>query len=159
MQEIKQIVRIINADIPGSKSMDIALTSITGIGHSFSQAVCSALKMDQHRKIGSLSKEEVKKVEEVIKSPESYKIPSYLFNRENDPETGKNKHIINPDLKLTHEFDIKNLKTIKSYRGIRHAQGLPLRGQRTRSNFRKGKTVGVSKKKAKAAQKQAKKSK
>jgi len=59
-------------------------------------------------------------------------------------------------LKLRKEFDIKRLKKVKSYRGMRHAFGLPVRGQRTRSHFRKGRSVGVQKKKVKP-QKGAKK--
>ena len=149
MPELRQIVRIINADIVGERQLHMALTQVYGVGHSLSTAICNVLKMEIYRKVGTLSNEEVKKIEDVIKNPISYKIPSYLLNRRRDPETGKDHHVISSDLKLTQEFDIKRLKKIKSYRGIRHAQGLPVRGQKTRSNFRKGKAVGVSKKKKK----------
>ncbi|MBU4308527.1 MAG: 30S ribosomal protein S13 [Nanoarchaeota archaeon] len=79
------------------------------------------------------------------------KLPEFLFNRLKDFETGENKYLVGSDLELKKEFDIKRLKKIKSYRGIRHAAGLPLRGQRTRSNFRKNrKKAGGIKKKNKA---------
>jgi len=149
MAEFKQIVRIINADIHGEKQLCHALTSISGVGYSFSASVCNVLNLDCYRKVGSLSMEEIKKIEDAIKNPSQYKIPSSLFNRKADPETGQDRHLLSSDLKLTTEFDIKMLKKIRSYRGIRHAMGLPVRGQRTRSNFREGKAVGVSKKKAK----------
>ena len=147
MAELRQIVRIINADIPGERQIHRALMHISGIGPSFSVAICNVLKMNHHKKVGSLSPEEVKKIEDVIKNPLVYKIPPFMVNRRRDPETGKDLHTIGSDLRLSLEFDIKRLKKIRSYRGIRHAQGLPLRGQKTRSNFRKGKAVGVSKKK------------
>ncbi len=66
-------------------------------------------------------------------------------------ETGKDKHLTGNELKLQKEFDIRFLKKIKCYRGMRHAYGLPVRGQRTRGNFRKGAAVGVMKKAAKVA--------
>ncbi len=150
MPDIKQIVRIINADIPGNKQLVNALTSVSGIGYSFSAAICNSLNLDKKIKVGVLSPEQIKKIEQVIKEPEKFHFPSYLFNRRIDPETGKNLHLITSNLKLTQEFDIKNMKKIKSYKGVRHALGLPVRGQKTRSNFRKGKAIGVSKKKAKA---------
>ncbi len=147
MQEIKQIVRITNADIPGNKQLSLALTSINGIGHNFSYAVCNTLNLDKYKKVGTLSTEEIKKIEDVIKNPSSYNIPTFLYSRKRDPETGLDKHLITSNLKLTQEFDIKTFKKIKSYKGIRHVLGLPVRGQKTRSNFRRGKTIGVSKKK------------
>ena len=64
-------------------------------------------------------------------------------------------HLISTDLKLRKEFDIKFMKKIKSYKGMRHASGLPVRGQRTRAHFRTGTSLGVVK--AKLAQKQSEK--
>lgn len=143
----KQIVRIINKDLFGHIQLCTALSKIQGIGYSFSNAVCNVLEFPKTKKIGTLEKEEIKKIEDVIKNPEKYKIPSYIFNRRKDMETGKDKHIITSDLKLTKEFDIKRLRKIKCYRGMRHSWGLPVRGQKTKGHFRKGKSMGVKKKK------------
>jgi len=77
-----------------------------------------------------------------------------LFNRRRDFDTGEDLHLIASDLKLRKEFDIKNLKEIKSYRGMRHAFGLPVRGQRTKGHFRKGAAVGVRRKGLKLAPKE-----
>ena len=72
------------------------------------------------------------------------------MNRRKDFETGKDAHYITTDLDMKKEFDVRRLKKIRSYRGLRHALGQPTRGQRTRSHFRKrGKTVGVQKSKPK----------
>ena len=70
-----------------------------------------------------------------------------MKNRRSDPETGVTSHLYGSDLDMKKEFDIKRMKKIKSYKGIRHTMKLPVRGQRTRSHFRKGgKAVGVMKK-------------
>ncbi len=153
MAELRQIVRIINADVLGTKQIAHALTAVSGIGPSFAASICNTMHIDHRKKIGSLSPDEVKKIEEVIKNPGTYNIPRHVYNRQRDPETGLDKHIITSDLKLSKEFDVKMMKKIKSYKGIRHALGLPVRGQKTRSHFRKGKSVGVVKKKAEAAKK------
>ena len=64
-------------------------------------------------------------------------------------ESGEDQHVSGADLKLRREFDIKRLKKIRSYRGIRHVANLPVRGQRTKANFRRnrGKSVAATKKK------------
>ena len=150
---VKQIVRVSQADIPGNRQLVHALTAISGVGYSFSASICNTLKFDQQKKIGTLDDQEIKKIEQVIANPLQFNIPVFMLNRKKDPETGKDIHITVAKLRLTKEFDIKMLKTIKSYKGIRHALGLPLRGQRTRSNFRRGKTVGVSKMRVKKGKK------
>ena len=141
-----RVVRILSKDIEGRESIYSGLTKIKGISWSMSNAICKKLEFDKKRKIGSLSEEEMKKIEEFIKNPD---IPLYLINRRNDFESGENSHLIGGDLELKKEFDIKRLKKIKSYRGFRHMSGLPVRGQRTRSNFRrnKAKGAGIRKKK------------
>ena len=120
------------------------LTKIKGVSWTLSNAVCKTLGIDKSKKIGALTDDEIKKISDFFKNP---KLPTYLLNRREDLESGENKHLIGIDLELANEFDIKRLRKIKSYRGSRHAQGLPLRGQKTKSNFRKGKSLGVSRKK------------
>ncbi|MBI2499816.1 30S ribosomal protein S13 [Candidatus Woesearchaeota archaeon] len=153
-EELRPIVRIISSDIPGGKQVYDALTKVSGVSYSLSSAICNIMNINKYKKVGSLSQEEVKKIEDIIKNPVKYKLPSYLLNRRRDPDTGQDIQLIAADLKLTREFDIKKLKRIRTYRGIRHALGLPVRGQKTRSHFRKGRSVGVQKKKI-AAQKAA----
>lgn len=141
----EKIIRILSKDIEGKMKIYPGLTKIKGISWGLSNAICKTLKIDKNRKIGSLTNEEIKKITEFIKNP---KIPVYLINRRSDFETGENKHLTSSDLELQTGFDIKKLRKIKSYRGHRHAAGLPSRGQRTRSNFRrkKSKSVGIKKK-------------
>ena len=99
-----------------------------------SNAVCKKMNIDKNRKIGSLKEDEVKKIENFVKNPT---LPKFLMNRSSDFETGKERHLTGSDLDLVKEFDIKRLKKIRTYRGLRHSVGLPSRGQRTKSHFRK----------------------
>ena len=94
-----------------------------------------------------LDKTEIEKITEFLNDP---KLPAFLVNRRKDFETGKDSHLITSTLDMKKEFDIRRLKKIRSYRGLRHAFGHPTRGQRTKSHFRaigKKKAVGVQKKK------------
>ena len=155
MSDIKQIIRVLNTDIDGNKPLFMALKKIKGIGVNFSNIICNILTLDKRRKVGSLSPEEIKKTEALIENPKE--IPSWALNRRKDYDTGNDLHITTSKLKLTQEFDLKRLKKIKSNRGLRHAWGLPVRGQRTRAHFRKGKSVGVQKKKIQQDKKGGKK--
>ncbi|MBT3395390.1 30S ribosomal protein S13 [archaeon] len=148
-KDFKHIVRISMTDIDGKKSIIGGLIKVKGIGHSFSNAICVALDLDKNKRIGDLKDAEIQQIEEALKDPEKIGIPSWALNRRKDYDEGIDKHKINIDLKLQKEFDYKRLQKIKSYRGLRLSVGLPVRGQRTRSNFRsnKGKGMGVKKKK------------
>ncbi len=136
----ERIVRILDEDIEGAMRIYAGLAKIKGISWSMANAICKKLKIDKNRKVGSLTDAEVKKISNFIKNPE---IPSFIFNRRFDFETGKQRYLTGTDLELQKEFDIKRLKKIKSYRGIRHSAGLPVRGQRTKSHFRKNKKKGA----------------
>ena len=146
MQNIKELVRIANADIKGHKAVVFGLTRIFGVGFSFANTVCTINNIDKNKKVGSLSEEEIKKIESTIKTLDQ--VPTWCRNRRKEMASGKDEHETGPQLKLRQEFDVRRLKKIKSYRGMRHAAKLPVRGQRTRGHFRKsGKAVGVVKKK------------
>ena len=148
-KEFKHIVRIANTDLDGNKSIYHALRKVKGINFMFSHMVCALAGIDKHKKAGYLSEEEINRISEVIKNPLKFGAPEYMLNRRFDYTTGESTHLIGGDLKFTVESDIKRMKMIKCYRGIRHALGLPVRGQRTRSNFRKnkGKVLGVQRRK------------
>ena len=145
--EIRHIVRVAATELPGDKPLWLALTKIKGISFMFSNAVVKVLNLDPKKPIGSFTDEELEKIEDCIRNPDRYGIPSWLYNRRKDLFTGKDVHVSGPELELAVKQDIDFMKKIKSYRGIRHALGLKVRGQRTRSTGRKGRTVGVQRKK------------
>ena len=149
MAEYRHIVRVSNTDLKGEKQLHMALHKIKGISFMFSNFICFSAKVEPIKKAGDLTEEEVKRLEDVIKNPAKYNCPTWLLNRRKDYETGADMHLINTDLDLSKDGDIKRMKKVKSYKGLRHTWGLPVRGQRTRSNFRKNKgkvSLGVVKK-------------
>ena len=146
----ERLMRILAKDIEGKMTVYAGLAKIKGISWTFSNAMCKKLKIDKKRKIGSLTEEEIKKIEKFVKESD---LPTYLLNRRRDFNSGEDKHLVGSDLDLSKEFDIKRLKKIKSYRGLRHATNLPSRGQRTKSNFRKNRRKGSGIKKKKKVEK------
>jgi small subunit ribosomal protein S13 len=147
-EQVKHIVRIANTDLVGEKAILVALKKIKGIGFIYSNMVCRLAHINPMKKAGLLGSSEIERLNEIILNPEKFSIPTWMMNRKKDFETGKTTHMITGTLDFTVEQDMRRLKKIKSYRGIRHSTGLTVRGQRTKSNFRrnKGKVVGVKRK-------------
>ena len=152
--EYRYLVRVANTDLDGRKPIGHALRRITGVGSMFAHAVCAVSGVDPYAQTGKLSDSEIREIDAVLSNPLQHSIPAWLFNRRRDPESGEAKHLLTSELKFQRENDIKLMKRIKTYKGMRHSKGLPVRGQRTRSNFRKNKgkvSLGVKKGAAKAA--------
>jgi small subunit ribosomal protein S13 len=122
------MARIAGVNLPTQKRLEIGLTYIYGIGPSTAHKICTALELDPDEKVRDLTDEEVTKLRQYI-----------------DGELQ-----VEGDLRRDRAQAIKRLTEIGSYRGIRHRRGLPVRGQRTKTNARtrKGpaKTVGRGKK-------------
>lgn len=121
--------RIAGVDIPSEKRVDIGLRLIYGVGKSNVYPILTAAKIDPARRIKELNEEEINRLQKLI---EGYKVEG--------------------DLRREIQENIKRLKEIGSYRGMRHSHNLPARGQRTRSNARtkrgRRSTVGAIRKKA-----------
>lgn len=147
-KEIRQIIRIAGVDLDGSKPLNHQLIKVKGVGVSYSNMICSMVGIDKLKKSGDLTDEEIKRIEDALSNPSNFGAPPWMLNRRKDPETGKDIHVISNDLKFVQDNDIKMMRKIKSYKGVRHSAGLPVRGQKTKSNFRKnkGKVAGVKKK-------------
>jgi small subunit ribosomal protein S13 len=142
MSETKEVVRIARTGIDGTKPVGKALTALKGVGDMYANAVAG--KMDySDQKIGNLSDEKIDEIEEKLKNPEQLELPEWIRNRRKDRESGEDQHLIESDLELRKEFDIRRYKEIGSYRGWRHKIGLPVRGQKTKSSFRSGSKIGV----------------
>jgi small subunit ribosomal protein S13 len=153
--EPRRIVRLLSTDVDGRLPVVRALRKIKGISFMFSNAVCLSTGVDPKKKLGLLTEAEIMGINEYFKSLGQGKnnLPLWMINRRNDIETGENFHLIGSSLDFRKREDINTMKRMRAYRGVRHEFGLPVRGQRTRSSFRKNKTVGVSRKKAMAARK------
>lgn len=124
------MARLLGITLPDEKRIDYALTLLYGIGWSNVEAVLSQSKVDPSKRVRQVTEEEFKKITEVIEK--NFKVEG--------------------DLREQLTENIKRLREIGSYRGSRHAKGLPSRGQRTKSNARtkrgKRKTVGALRKEA-----------
>ena len=147
-EDFRHLVRIANTDLKGEKKIISALRNIRGVGFQFANAICFMANVDKSKQVGYLSDDEMKRLDEVIKDPQKFGAPVWMLNRRRGYDDDSNKHLTLAELDFTKDNDIKMMKKIKSFRGMRHAFGLPVRGQRTKSNFRKskGKVLGVQRK-------------
>lgn len=121
------MARVVNVEIPDNKAIEISLTYIYGIGRSTARKICDSSKVDYQKKVKDLTDKEVTKIREEVSN---YKVEG--------------------DLRREIQYNIKRLMEIRTYRGMRHRSGLPVRGQSTKQNARtrKGprKTVANKKK-------------
>jgi len=160
--ESRYIVRIAGKDLNGNLPIYFALTGIRGFSHRMSKNIAiifeKETKIPADTKLGVLPENMDKRLEEIVLNPEKHGIPTWCLNRRKEIETGENKHLIMADLEFSLKKDLQRMKETKSYKGLRHSWGLPVRGQRTKSTHRgKGPVVGVQKKDVKQAAAPAKK--
>ena len=145
-EEFRHRLRIIDTDVDGTLKVSYALAKIKGVGPSLADAMLRKTGIGSDKRAGFLTEAEIDRLEELIKDPAKGGLPSWLFNRRKEQETGKDTHLISSDLVLRTKMDIDKMKEIKSWRGYRHAYGLKVRGQRTKTTGRAGKALGVKKK-------------
>ena len=107
------MARVGGINIPDNKHVDVALTHIYGIGRKTAQVICNKLNINYSKKVSELSENELDTIRDELKSFQ-----------------------IEGDLRREINFNIKRLMDLGCYRGIRHRKGLPLRGQRTKTNAR-----------------------
>jgi len=152
-EEFRHIMRIVDANVDGTLKASYAVSKVRGISVRLAHAILRKADIDPEKRAGFLTEAEIDKIEEIVKDPLKYGVPSWFANRRKDPESGKNTHLISADLILKSKTDIQEMKDTKSWRGYRHAYGLKVRGQRTKTTGRAGKALGVKKKEimAKAA--------
>lgn len=112
--KVNNMPRIAGVNIPEDKRIEIALTYIYGIGHSLSKKILAQSKLDPNIRANKLSAQELNKLRGLI-------------------EEG---HKVEGELRREVQLNIKRLKDINCYRGVRHIKGLPVRGQQTRTNGR-----------------------
>lgn len=143
---MRVLVRVLGTDLDGDKKVGTAILKIRGVSHSFSKAICGAAKIDSNKKLGSFTENEIAELEQAIKSPLELGVPVWIVNRRKNIEDGKDLHVSSAGVDVSTKFDVKRMIDKKSYKGVRHMLGLPVRGQRTRSSFRHGRTVGVIRK-------------
>ena len=150
-KNLRYIVRIANKDLNGTKPIYLALTDIKGIGPRMGMIMARIFAQETGTNIttmiGSMAENLDEKLEAIVLNPGQHHIPIYLFNRQRDWETNESKHLLQADLDFQKRYDLQRMGKAKSYKGLRHAWGLPVRGQATKSTHHKGGgTIGVTKK-------------
>jgi small subunit ribosomal protein S13 len=145
-QEYRYIVRIMGTDVQGTHKVSYAVAHVKGISSSLSNAVLKKAGVNPDLRVGLLTESDVAKIEDVIRDPAKYSIPVWMYNRRKDVESGKDQHVLGADLAFKIKTDIDGAKDIRSWRGYRHAYSLKVRGQRTKTTGRQGKSLGVKKK-------------
>jgi len=108
----RRIIRLLATDIDGDLDVLSAMRKIKGVNFMFANAVCNVMGIDKKRKIGGLSQEETKSIEDFIKNP---KVPSWLLNRRKDNETGNDIHITKIGIDLKKREDINVMRRIRAY--------------------------------------------
>ena len=146
----QSIIRIAGRDINGSFAIPKALNQVKGIGlnmaHAMTLMVEKNFNIKSSTQIGSLTDEQIDKIESIIKEPAKFGIPTYLLNRQRDKDTNLDMHMAGSDLTVRTRQDIEAEIKVQSWRGYRHQYKQRVRGQRTRSTGRTGDTIGVMKK-------------
>ena len=145
-QEYRYIVRIMGTDVQGTVKTGYAVAHVKGVNSSLANAIVKKAGVNPDLRIGFITDSDVAKIEDVIRDPPKYNIPGWMFNRRKDSETGKDMHVLAADLAFKTKTDIDSAKEIRCWRGYRHAYSLKVRGQRTKTTGRAGKSLGVKKK-------------
>ncbi len=143
-ENFNYIVRLANTDINGERNVVQGLTSIKGIGRHMATFVADTAGIDRNLKFGKLNETQVQQIQTALQNINTT-APVWMMNRRKDLYTGENTHLISVEVATRLRDDINLMKMIRSYRGVRHEAGLPVRGQRTRANGRFGLALGVSK--------------
>lgn len=150
-QELKHIVRLAGRDLDGTKKVTAALADLKGVGYNLAARLLNALKIDGKARLGHLSDGQIGDLKDALDDLVKLGLPQWTLNRRKDIETGSSLHLVASNWDFSVKTDIDREKNVQSWRGLRHSLGLKVRGQRTRTTGRKGRTVGVRKAAARAA--------
>lgn len=142
-----KIIRIARKDVDATLPIERSLCLVKGVGLNFAHALRILIGADEKKKLNELSDNEIKKLEDMIYNPKKHGIPLWMLNHQKERETGEDSHYVEANLDFKKKLDIDFLKKLRCYKGVRHQLKLPVRGQRTKSHFRRGATVGVQRKK------------
>ena len=146
-EKFQHIHRVMNTNIDGNRKVPFALTAIKGVGRRFAFLCCRKADIDVNKRAGELTEDDFEKITTIMQNPSQYKIPNWFLNRQKDYKDGKYSQLLSTAVDNKLREDLERLKKIRLHRGLRHYWGLRVRGQHTKTTGRKGRTVGVSKKK------------
>ncbi len=108
-----------------------ALTAIPGMGRRIANIVCKKAEVDQAKRAGDLSADEIERIVSIVTDPTKFKVPDWMLNRRRDRVDGKSGHLTSNQIATKLREDIEALKKIRAHRGLRHYWSLKVRGQHT----------------------------
>ncbi|KAI5149627.1 small subunit ribosomal protein S18e [Enteropsectra breve] len=145
--DFQHIIRLYNTNIDGNKKTPFAMTKIRGIGKRFAKVVVARAGVSVEKRAGELTQDEIQNIQNVIADPVSFGIPVYMLNHQKDIVDGTDSQLVGIKLDADLRMHTERGKKMKEIRVMRLAAGLKVRGQKTKSNGRKGKNLKVHKKK------------
>nr|XP_023395971.1 40S ribosomal protein S18 [Loxodonta africana] len=132
-EKFQHILRVLNTNIDGRRKIAFAITAIKGVGRRYAHVVLRKADIDLTKRAGELTEDEVERVITIMQNPRQYKIPDWFLNRQKDVKDGKYSQVcIDEGSGGVGKFLTCSLR---------------VRGQHTKTTGRRGRTVGVSKKK------------
>ncbi|XP_030826390.1 LOW QUALITY PROTEIN: 40S ribosomal protein S18 [Camarhynchus parvulus] len=146
-EKFQHILRVLNTNIDGRRKIALAITAIKGIGALWGHVVLRKADIDLTKRAGELTEDEVERVITIMQNPRQYKIPDWFLNRQKDVKDGKYSQVLANGLDNKLREDLEPEENHAAHRCLRHFWGLRVRGQHTKTTGRRGRTVGVSKKK------------
>jgi small subunit ribosomal protein S13 len=142
-EDLQYFVRIGDADLDGTKTVERSLSELDGIGTRTARLVAEKADVDKNATFGLLDEEDIDAVADIAENLEDH-VPPWMTNRQNDFFTGETTHLVGTDVEEKRRHDINRMKIIESYKGVRHKRGQKVRGQRTKSTGRSEGTIGVN---------------
>merc|ERR1719263_829422 len=139
--DFTHILRVLSTNVDGKQKVAFAMTAIKGVGRRFSDICCKKADIFLDKRAGELTTDEIERLVTVIQNPQQFKIPKWMLNRRKDHKDGKDSQVIANGVESKLRDDLERMKKIRAHRGLR------VRGQHTKTTGRRGRTVGVSKKK------------
>merc|ERR1711871_739061 len=143
----QHILRVSNTNVQGRENARFAMTRIRGIGRRYADVCLKKAEIPRTKRAGELSENDINAFLTIVQNPRDFKIPDWFLNRQRDYKDGKTMQVTSNHLDTKMRDDLERLKKIRNHRGLRHYWGLTVRGQHTKTTGRRGKTVGVAKKK------------
>lgn len=108
-----------------------ALTAIPGVGRRISDLILKKAEVDQYKRAGEMTEEEIGKVVAILQDPKKFNVPDWMLNRRVDRVDGSTSHVISNQIAIKMRDDLEALKKSRAHRGLRHFWGLKVRGQHT----------------------------
>jgi small subunit ribosomal protein S18e len=146
-EDFTGLLRLMNTNVNGQDRVMYALTRVRGMGRRMANLVIKKAEIDLAKRAGELTEDEQESIRAVMQNPAQFDIPLWFFNRRKDRKTGQDLHLIANQIDGKLRDDIERMKKIRLHRGLRHAWGIRVRGQHTKTTGRRGRTLAIGKEK------------